>query len=59
MKNTASSLLLSAGLLLTLNSSAWALGGAESLKIDQYCNVKSPRQTLIYIDDKVLVKGDT
>ena len=31
----------------------------ESLKIDQFCNVKSFRQTLIYIDDDIIEKGDT
>jgi hypothetical protein len=36
-----------------------ALGGIESLKIDQFCNVKSFRQTLIYIDDDIIEKGDT
>ncbi|MCK9394486.1 MAG: hypothetical protein M0Q44_02720 [Methylobacter sp.] len=60
MRNISSGFLLVARLVLAFGpSSAWALGGAESLKIDHFCNVKSPRQTLIYIDDKVLVKGDT
>jgi hypothetical protein len=60
MKNIFSNCFLAAGLVLVCGSpSVWALGGAESLKIDHFCNAKSPRQTLIYVDDKILVKGDT
>ena len=52
------SILLSSFLLLNSVESL-ALGGIESLKIDQFCNVKSFRQTLIYIDDDIIEKGDT
>ena len=59
MRNITSRLLIAAGLVLMLCSSgAWAFVGSE-LNIASYCNVKSPRQTLIYIDDQSLVKGDT
>ena len=57
MKIILSSLLSS--FLLFSSSEALALGGIESLKIDQFCNVKSPRQTLIYIDDDIIEKDDT
>lgn len=60
MKHRHSMLILVAGLGLALSgSSAWALGGAGSLDIREYCNVKSLRQTLIYIDDQALAKGET
>lgn len=52
------SILLSSFLLLNSVESL-ALGGIESLKIDQFCNVKSFRQTLIYIDDDIIEKDDT
>jgi hypothetical protein len=45
--------------LIFSSTDTLALGGIESLKIEQFCNVKSPRQTLIYIDDDLLVKDDT
>ena len=57
MKIILSSLLSS--FLLFSSSETLALGGIESLKIDQFCNVKSPRQTLIYIDDDIIEKDDT
>lgn len=57
MKIILSSLLSS--FLLFSSSATLALGGIESLKIDQFCNVKSPRQTLIYIDDDVIQQDDT
>jgi hypothetical protein len=60
MKKTSFNLLTAIGLgLVFCTSNTWAIGGAESLKIDQFCAVKSPRQTLIYVDDQSLVKGDT
>jgi|GEM_PF-3792240 len=60
MRNMATKFVLIAGVALILASSnTWALGGAGELNISHYCDKKSPRQTLIYIDDKSLVKGET
>jgi hypothetical protein len=45
--------------LLTTPVSAWAIFGADEFKIEKFCEAKSPRQTLIYVDEKILVKGET
>ena len=60
MKNTPLLFAISTGLaLLTASSGAGAIFGADEFKIEKFCEIKSPRQTLIYVDDKTLVKGET
>ncbi|BBA34909.1 uncharacterized protein sS8_2966 [Methylocaldum marinum] len=58
MKGTRKTLLAAGLLLSAAHSSVWAIGGVESFKIDQFCDVKSARQTLVYVDDQMLVKGE-
>jgi hypothetical protein len=45
--------------LLTTPASVWAIFGADEFKIEKFCEANSPRQTLIYVDEKILVKGET
>lgn len=62
MKNNPLLFAISTGLaLLTAPVSVWAIFGADEFKIEKFCQIepKSPRQTLIYVDEKTLVKGET
>ena len=55
-------LTISIGLFLLLSPlSSWAIFGADEFRIEKFCqsDLKRPRQTLIYIDNQVLVKGDS
>lgn len=37
----------------------WAIFGTDEFKIEKFCETKSSRQTLIYVDEKNMVKGET
>lgn len=56
MKNNKLLFFMVAGFSLLMTSTASMGLGGEGLNIAQFCNTPSPRQTLIYIDEKILVK---
>jgi len=45
--------------LLSTPISVWAIFGADEFNIEKFCEAKSPRQTLIYVDEKILIKEET
>lgn len=50
------------GLLLLIKSnSSWAIFGADDFKIEKFCQptIKSARQTIIYVDDQILIKNES
>lgn len=59
MTNNKPFIIVIAGFVLLMTSTTSAGFGGENLKISQFCDTSSPRQTLIYIDDKTLVKDQT
>lgn len=48
-------------ILLLTPLRAYAIFGADEYRIEKFCEseLKSPRQTLVYIDDQILVKDET
>lgn len=59
MKNNKLFIIVITGFTLLMASTTSAGFGGENLKISQFCDTPSPRQTLIYIDEKTLVKDQT
>lgn len=59
MKNNKQFGVVIVGFALLITSTTSVGFGGEGLAIAQFCDTPSPRQTLIYIDEKILVKEQT
>ena len=61
MKNIKIGIFLIFGILSINSNNTWAIFGTDDFRIEKFCQptFKSPRQTIIYIDDQILIKNES